>query len=48
MIYPELEPKIIELHAIARVVEQNLGTCELSKSIREAADRLHEVLNAVC
>ena len=47
MLYPELESKIIQLHEIARVVEKNLGIGDLSKDIRAAADRLHEILNAV-
>ena len=47
MLYPELEDKIIQLHEIARVVEKNLGISDLSKDIRTAADRLHEILNAV-
>ena len=47
MLYPELESKIIELHNIARAIEQNLGIGELSKDLRAAADRLHEILNAV-
>ena len=47
MLYPELESKIIELRNIARALEQNLGIGELSKDLRAAADRLHEILNAV-
>jgi hypothetical protein len=47
MLYPELQSKIIQLHEIARVVEKNLGISDLSKDIRAAADRLHEILNAV-
>jgi hypothetical protein len=47
MLYPELEDKIIELHNIARTVEKNIGVGELSQDIRAAADRLHEILNAV-
>jgi hypothetical protein len=42
----ELEDKIIQLHDIARVVEQQVGVGQLSKDIRNVADRLHEVLNA--
>jgi len=42
----ELEDKIIQLHDIARVVEKQLGVCQLSEDIRKVADRLHEVLNA--
>ena len=47
MLYPELELKIIELLNIARAIEENLGIGELSNDIRSAADRLHEILNAV-
>ena len=47
MLYPELESKIIELRNSARAIEQNLGIGELSKDLRAAADRLHEILNAV-
>jgi hypothetical protein len=43
----ELQDKITQLHDIARAIEQELGVCKLSKDIREAADRLHEVLYAV-
>ena len=43
----ELQDKIIQLHDIARAVEQQIGVCELSQDIRKAADRLHEVLYAV-
>jgi hypothetical protein len=43
----EPEDKIIQLHDIARAVEQELGICELSQDIRKAADKLHEVLYAV-
>jgi hypothetical protein len=47
MLYPELEDKIIELHDIARAIEKNIGIGELSQDIRAAADKLHEILNAV-
>ena len=42
----ELEDKIIQLHDIARVVEQQLGVGQLSEDIRNVADRLSEILNA--
>jgi hypothetical protein len=42
----ELKDKIIQLHDIARAIEQELGQGQLSEDIRQAADRLHEVLNA--
>ena len=40
----ELKDKIIQLHDIARAVEQEIGVGKLSKSIREAADKLSELL----
>ena len=43
----ELEDKIIQLHDIARAVEQQIGVGQLSQDIRKAADKLHEVLYAV-
>ena len=43
----ELQDKIIQLHDIARAIEQELGICKLSEDIRKAADRLHEVFYAV-
>jgi hypothetical protein len=43
----ELKDKIIQLHDIARAVEQQIGICELSQDIRKVADKLHEVLYAV-
>jgi hypothetical protein len=39
--------EIIKLHDIARLVEQKLGVGELSKSIRQCADRLNEVAKEV-
>jgi len=42
----ELEERIIQLHDIARAIEQELGVGQLSEDIRKAADRLHEVLYA--
>jgi hypothetical protein len=42
----ELEDKIIQLHDIARVVEQQIGVGQLSDDIRNVADRLSEILNA--
>jgi hypothetical protein len=40
----ELKDKIIQLHDIARAVEQQLGQGQLSEDIRKAADRLNELL----
>jgi hypothetical protein len=42
----ELEDKIIQLHDIARIVEQQVGQGTLSEDIRKAADRLSEIVNA--
>jgi hypothetical protein len=42
----ELEDKIIQLHDIARVVEQQVGQGQLSEDIRKTADRLSEIVNA--
>ena len=40
----ELKDKIIQLHDIARAVEQQLGVGQLSQGIRQAADRLSALL----
>jgi hypothetical protein len=40
----ELKDKIIQLHDIARAIEQQLGQGQLSEDIRKAADRLNELL----
>lgn len=37
---PDLEQAIIELHNIARLVERDIGSGELSHQIRDAADTL--------
>jgi hypothetical protein len=42
----ELEDKIIQLHDIARIVEQQVGMGQLSEDIRKTADRLSEIVNA--
>jgi hypothetical protein len=42
----ELEDKIIQLHDIARIVEQQVGVGQLSEDIRKTADRLSEIVNA--
>ena len=42
----ELEERIIQLHDIARAIEQDIGVGQLSEDIRKAADRLHEVCYA--
>ena len=43
----ELKDRIIQLHDIARAIEQEVGQGQLSQDIRKTADRLHEVLYAI-
>ena len=38
-----LSEAVIKLHDIARIVEQEIGTCRTSIEIRRAADALHEL-----
>jgi hypothetical protein len=42
-----LEDRIIDLHDIARQVEQEIGQGQLSEDIRSVADRLCELLKPV-
>jgi hypothetical protein len=42
----ELADKVIQLHDIARAIEQAIGQGQLSEDIRKAADRLHKVIYA--
>lgn len=44
---PEINDQIVRLHDIARVVEKEIGIGELSKEIRDCADKLSELANAV-
>lgn len=39
----ELSELVIQLHNIARLVEQGYGNSEISKELRKCADKLHEV-----
>jgi hypothetical protein len=39
----DLEYLVIQLHSIAREVEQRIGFGELSKDIRKCADRLSDL-----
>jgi hypothetical protein len=39
----QLAQAVINLHDIARLVEQQLGKGALSEDIRKCADRLHEL-----
>ena len=40
----DFNDEIIKLHDIARKIEQEIGVGQLSQDIREAADRLNELL----
>jgi hypothetical protein len=40
-----LQEEVINLHNIARHIEQTIGKGQLSEDIRHAADRLSEVIN---
>lgn len=42
----DLEQLVIDLHDIARRVEQAFGICQLSIEIRRCADSLHEQINS--
>lgn len=39
-----MEDEVIKLHEIARKVEQEIGVGQLSESIREAADKLSNLI----
>ena len=43
----ELEQAVIELHNIARLIEQKIGTGLLSQDLRNCADRLQELIKKV-
>ena len=40
-----LDQAVIDLHNIARTIEQKFGTCKLSVECRRLADRLSEAIN---
>ena len=40
----DLESAVIELHNIARKIEQEIGVGQLSEDVRKCADRLHELI----
>jgi hypothetical protein len=42
-----LEEAIIQLHDIARAVENQIGTGQLSEDIRKCADRLNTLIKEV-
>lgn len=35
---------VLNLHNIARTVEERYGQCEVSKTLRECADKLNELI----
>ena len=41
----ELEMAVMELHNIARLVEDSIGSGKLSEDIRKGADRLHNLIS---
>ena len=43
----EIEYAVIRLHDIARLVEEKIGTGELSKRIRDCADLLNNLNKAL-
>jgi hypothetical protein len=43
----KLNDSVIQLHDIARVVEQEIGRGQLSEDIRACADRLQTLLNPI-
>ena len=42
--YDQLNDQVIELHNIARIIEQVIGRGQLSEDIRGCADRLNQLL----
>jgi hypothetical protein len=40
----DLESAVIELHNIARKIEQEIGIGQLSEDLRKCADRLHALV----
>lgn len=42
----ELDQAVIDLHNVARTVEQQIGQGQLSEDIRNCADRLSSLLNS--
>ena len=40
-----LEQRVIDLHNIAREIEQEIGRGKLSEDLRNCADRLHNLVN---
>ena len=44
---PKLLDAVIQLHEIARTVEQEIGVGQLSEDIRSTADRLNVLINPI-
>ena len=42
MTYIEVQEQVIKLHDTARLIENDFGSCDLSQSLRKAADTLSE------
>ena len=42
-----LDDAVIKLHDIARLIEQQVGTGQLSADVRHCADRLSELLKPI-
>jgi len=40
----QLNQAVIHLHDIARLIETDIGSGQLSEDVRECADRLHSLL----
>lgn len=43
----QLNQAVLNLHDIARLVENHIGQGKLSEDIRNCADRLHELLQPI-
>lgn len=41
----QLNDAVMQLHDIARLIEKEIGSGQLSEDIRDAADRLHLIIN---
>lgn len=44
---PDLRDAVIKLHDVARTVEKQIGTGQLSDDIRKCADRLNSLIKEV-
>jgi hypothetical protein len=43
----QLNQAVLNLHDIARLIENNIGHGKLSEDVRKCADRLHELLQPI-